>query len=591
MAVRKIVALLVDIFLAVMPPIPALNKWLATVPILRWTILGVLCHGVMPRLWCSSGLDLQSYVVDNPDQAQQNNNMSDEERFRTKRSKRCVRILKWMRNRNSQMWGTCALLVVTPLTSLIADFLQDDFMFAVDRADGNNMWRQWRPPASDPQRVVPTLFSFVKDNVLAIRKMQQSILNILTDQDGQNLILKAFPSIDPQLLYGALQAQCLETIADIALRFVEVYTSPSEPQALVRMSMPDADYFDREEMASDFEHLCKCCLKEHSTAKVREMYPEPGDLLTDDAQELFVAYGHHCPICTKVVEFSHRTNRAQATSRGPAKPSDMHTVCDGLIISRTQVLHSQTSQKGRGNNRRRQTFKFKKHPKVQKAMSKMKKPKATGKARGQTGNPKWFYLVQKREELKALRLPLHEFQAAMTEKKDEYDRCELVRHAAKDKWRLHIARKAARLVLPSASQNLGDDDQMVDGCGPWKMGDQFWPISEHKFQEWLSNESVMGGLRPAADRRRKKQKEILFWGDEQEARAVPEIKKTCFEKHPGFCEEAHAGIAQKLLHIVDELHHIRSLSLAVSYSCTCFCNIHFHTVTRASDCMCAITEN
>lgn len=388
-AVRKIVALLFDMFLAVLPPIPALNKWLATVPILRWTILGVLCHGVLPRLWCSSGLSLQSFVIDNPDQPQQNANISDEDKFRKERSKRCARILKWMRNRHSQMWGICALLVVTPLTNLIADFLQDEFMFALDRADGNNLWRQWRPPPKDPQRVVPTLFSFLKDNVLAIRKTQQSILNILSDTASQNFILKAFPSIDPQLLYGALQAQCLETIADIALRFVEPYTSASQPQGLVRMSMPDAHYEDREEQSSAFAALFKCCLKKHSTLKVREMYPESEDLLTDDAQDLFVAYGHHCPVCTKVVEFSHRTNRALATARGPAKPSDMHTVTDGFIISRPQVLHSQTSQSGPSKNGRRQTFKFKKHPKVQKAVKAVKKAKATntGLPRGQCGNP------------------------------------------------------------------------------------------------------------------------------------------------------------------------------------------------------------
>lgn len=202
-----------------------------------------------------------------------------------------------------------------------------------------------------------------------------------------------------------------------------------------------------------------------------------------------------------------------------------------------------------------------------------------------------FDLNEKRQELQASGLSRDEFKAAMTEKKDEYDNDELIRLAATDRWRLHLSEKAVRLALPSAHNNLGDEALMGDDCGPWKMGDAFWPLSEKRLEEWIRIESLRGGVRQAADRRRDKQLETLFWGDEHEARAVPEIEKTCFEKHPGYCEQAHANIAGKFLHIVDELHGIRSLSLPVSYSRTSFCNIHFHTVTRASECMCATTEN
>ena len=42
---------LMQLFLIYLPPIPALNKWLANGPALAWLILGICCHRILERLW------------------------------------------------------------------------------------------------------------------------------------------------------------------------------------------------------------------------------------------------------------------------------------------------------------------------------------------------------------------------------------------------------------------------------------------------------------------------------------------------------------------------------------------------------------
>ena len=490
--------------------------------------------------------------------------MSDEDRFRHKRSRRAQRVLKWMRNENSQMWGTVGLVVVTPLCGLIADLLQDQHMFAQDRADGGDEWRPWQPPPKDPMRPIPTLFNFMSRNVAALRITQKSIFDILTQETDKNFIIQSFPRIDPALVFGALQSQVLETLTDVSLRFTDPYTSESEFPSLVKMAMPEDELhqlgLDKHDLATVFHALHGCGLKRHSTANVKQMYPTAEAIVGDDAQEFLRACGHHQPICTKVVEFTHRSNRAVATARGPAKPSDIHTMADGFIISRLQVLHSQTLSKG-GRKNRRNRFRFKHHPQVRKALKTIKKPRVRTKKDG--SNPKWFYLNEERRHLKRQGLSQDEFYQAVRQKTLEYDTNEGVRGAARDRW---LAAKAGR-AYGSASAACGNqsfDDQNTFGesRGPWKMGDSFWPISEEHVKRWLTSESAMGGMRAAADKRRAEQCDRLFFGDDKASRKVPQLRpveKSCFELLPGFCREGDQDVAEEVAHGVQEFHQIRYL--------------------------------
>ena len=49
--VYSITQLLVSLFLACLPPIPALNKWVANYPVLTWLVLGTMMHHILPRMW------------------------------------------------------------------------------------------------------------------------------------------------------------------------------------------------------------------------------------------------------------------------------------------------------------------------------------------------------------------------------------------------------------------------------------------------------------------------------------------------------------------------------------------------------------
>ena len=63
MAVHKARKLLQRLFLQHLPPVPALNKWLACYPMLSWLLLGSLLHNVMPRAWLTGVLNKPGIIL------------------------------------------------------------------------------------------------------------------------------------------------------------------------------------------------------------------------------------------------------------------------------------------------------------------------------------------------------------------------------------------------------------------------------------------------------------------------------------------------------------------------------------------------
>ena len=145
-AVTKVVDVLAKVFLNRLPPVPALNKWLACFPMLTWIVLGTMVHNVMHRVWAAGILAIPSIIlaedlpqedgeqppreaqpVDNEDQQQQ-----QEDVYRKQRSKRASRVHRWMKSSISQMWTAVALFTTEAGSNVQGYFfLADEFMFSL----------------------------------------------------------------------------------------------------------------------------------------------------------------------------------------------------------------------------------------------------------------------------------------------------------------------------------------------------------------------------------------------------------------------------------------------------------------------------
>ena len=135
MAGHKARKLLQRLFLEHLPPVPALNTWLACYPMLSWLLLGSLLHNVMPRAWLTGVLNKPGIILPedlDPEAApaqpvapeaapaqpaeQPADRVQDPETvFRKKRSKRAARVHRWMNSPLSQLWSLVAMVVTTPL--------------------------------------------------------------------------------------------------------------------------------------------------------------------------------------------------------------------------------------------------------------------------------------------------------------------------------------------------------------------------------------------------------------------------------------------------------------------------------------------
>jgi hypothetical protein len=62
--------------------------------------------------------------------------------------------------------------------------------------------------------------------------------------------------------------------------------------------------------------------------------------MSEDALSFITGLADHTPLCTKSLEFIHRSNSAVAKSKGPSKPSMFNTIADAFMLNRLQTFHA-----------------------------------------------------------------------------------------------------------------------------------------------------------------------------------------------------------------------------------------------------------
>ena len=563
---------------------PALNKWLACYPMLGWMVLGTLLHGLMPRVWRAGILSLPNIILpehrddghagggpnacpevpevpddmdgdaadvgDAPGGAQE----SEEDLFRRRRSQRALRVHRWMSSSLTQMWSCNALFITEPIALVVGHFLQDEYMFSPDLVrHAPGALRPWVPtPRGDADRPVPTLWSFMSSNMEVLRNLQTRVLCVLDDVvNGTAFLQLAFQDLGQAAVFEAMQHLALEALGDLYMRFYCHYRG--FPHALVKLAFTDLDLATRREVAQQFHELKECCRRFEFEDVLKKRFPTPEALLHDDSVGMITAWATTQQLCTTSVEFEHRSNAAFSQGKGPAKPSDIHTIANMSIVSKVQKFHG--AAVGSKSSNRRSLHKPKKHPRIQKLIAKVKKLGKATQRIGIGGNPKWHYLNMQRQQLRNTGLSRQEFADAVTRLKHEYDTSLAVQVAARDAWRL------ARMQRFEGS---GVQDQQLDQrChkGPWDMGDSFWPVREELLQSWLDHNTSMGGHRAAADEHRKWLDDNLSFGDEALQHDVEPatLQKTCAEAHPGYCVEEHKDVKDQVENIIHVLHGIRSV--------------------------------
>lgn len=140
---------LVDLFVAHVPGVPAMNKWLACYPMLSWMVLGRLCHGVMVRAFSVAILNLPEFEdsqgtrgKDETEEAVAVGRNDSEGAFTTQRKQRATRIRTWLRCELTHLWSTVCLLVTESTSQLVGQYLKDEHMYTPERAVGTvlNPW-------------------------------------------------------------------------------------------------------------------------------------------------------------------------------------------------------------------------------------------------------------------------------------------------------------------------------------------------------------------------------------------------------------------------------------------------------------------
>ena len=320
-AVDRVVRLLSKIFMNHLPPVPALSKWTAAYPMLSYLVLGSLLHDLMARIWLKgilnmpgmiSRADYEDYVAPvvadeqdgdgvlgaapradgdgdagrgGADDAQQQQQQQTEDEFRKARSKRAARIMRWMSHDPSQMWSCIALYVAYPIATLVGHYLQDEYMFAPSLVQHDpNAVRPWLPLRTGAaDRPVPTLYDFMRNDLLALRTMQSRIARVLDMAVGpMHFIRVAFEHMPPSTIYEALQHQVLETLGDTFLRFSCEYSLPDKE--LVKLCFPEEEVSAEEklEIAERIARLPACETKELYEGKLLKFYPTAEELCSED---------------------------------------------------------------------------------------------------------------------------------------------------------------------------------------------------------------------------------------------------------------------------------------------------------------------
>ena len=558
----KVVRALDALFLKSLPPIPAVNKWLACYPVLCWAVLGSLLHGIMGRVWSGGVLDEILQGADplaDGAAAAAAVAQSEEAKYREKRAKRAARIQKWLSCKLSQCWAACSLFVTASISSALSSYLKDDDIYAPqpERHDGR---RPWVPFAGSGDAGNPTLRSQLDDNMAHLRGLQKRVFAVLAMVAGEvHFLCISFPTVGVEVVYEALQSLVFETLADLHLRFTSEYRRWPFFLFLLLDELLSLD--TKLQLATAFHAVPSCCLKKHFELKLKFLFPTPAALLSADAIDFITAWVDHQPQSTKPVECNHRLNATMSKAKGLAKPCDFYTVVDRFACSRIFALHSQSLGKIGRRHLRPRTFNIRQHPRVQRAMTVVQKLKKKTPYLNRGLNAKWLYLNEERKRIAAQKLPKAEFYAAVSAASAAYQTNLQTKSVARDKWRSHVCtRRLRQFEALGPTSNLNCVDKGA-GRGPWKMGDGFWPVQEDAVETFVSESSRAGGIRNIAERRHDWLARNCIVGSEfsPPPHIEPEpITHTCFEKHPGLCAARDKDIFKRAQLVAGQLKTYKS---------------------------------
>ena len=198
----------------------------------------------------------------------------------------------------------------------------------------------------------------MEDNLQILWGLQAAIAALLFDDnfgggdgaDYAQLLIRAFGSLSPSEIYEALQHLVMETLGDLYMRFTCHYKG--FPEQLARLAVDSTPDDEKLLVAQTFCDLPECCCKPDFELRLKAQYPTVPELMSEEALAVIKGWATTCRLCTKTVEWAHRSNAAVARSKGPAQPSDLHTVADASILHRLQGFIAFPSSRQFESNRR-----------------------------------------------------------------------------------------------------------------------------------------------------------------------------------------------------------------------------------------------
>jgi hypothetical protein len=561
--VMKVVGVLASLFLDRLPPIPAMNKWVASYPMLCWMVLGRLCHKIMVRCWREGVLSIPGLQEEGNGEgeaavqaadAAEVGRQDNEEAFRRMRARRAKRVALWMTSETRQLWSVVCLWVTEPLACELGKYLADELMYSSAAQQqpgisGNAAPHPWVGHNGGETRPPPTLKNFMADGMAGLREVQCRIACLLNEDDDDEtndlaaFLRQAFPQSVDKSVFGALQQLCLETLSDLFLRFTCEYRA--YPYKLLKLLDTGVAEVDRRAIASEFLALPRCCMVPSFEGLLKKLFPTVDAVLSAECMNLLDGWAENQVMITKQIEFGHRGVGSHARAKGPAKPSEFQHIADSYVVNRLAVLHNESVARPRKSRP-----KIKQHPQVQVVLTNLK-VKGGGARAGIGGNPKYFWLNERRRDLKSENLSRDEFTCRVRAYTREYDQDIGIQQHARDLWR--VARLAAMeaqvcQVGPVPRRLEDGAASLARGFGPWRLGDSFWPLSEVMLKEFVAENSARGGMWKIVKAHRKWQGQSLALTGSMATAAGPlpetKLQTSCACRHPGKCVEGNRALGQ-----------------------------------------------